>query len=86
MGAAAKQPTLPWQLSASDSKPITPPPINEYPLHAWLFLVPLVIYSPLARREEDYGLESKFSDDPPYVDQATLNEERERSKLQLVIV
>ncbi|KAH0879165.1 hypothetical protein HID58_066559, partial [Brassica napus] len=66
MGAAAKQPTLPLQLRASDSKPITPPPINEYPLHAWLFLVPLVIYSPLARREEDYGLESKFSDDPPY--------------------
>lgn len=46
MAPAAKQPNLSLQLSASDSKPITPPPINEYPLHGWLFPVPSVIYCP----------------------------------------
>ncbi|WZZ15880.1 hypothetical protein YC2023_108969 [Brassica napus] len=38
------------------------------------------------RREEDYGLESKFSDTLRYMDQATLNGERERSKFKSVII
>ncbi|KAJ4891893.1 Uncharacterized protein Rs2_31641 [Raphanus sativus] len=89
LAATTKLPATPRQLQLSDSNPVTPPPINDYPYDYGLLptipTLPVDDTSPLGGAEERGGTSVSIGD-PPRMQQNLAIAERGGRKMRSIII